>query len=136
MCVVKTISMMKTRRDHPNSTKNPRKWKNKTKEGREWKKREILAPTRTDLTWTAPTFSGTAPTLTTPARTAPHLYPGPQTTRQPTPPWWNTGGRTSWTQKVFFLNFVVHGRVFRVEIRFFTRWVPFLQLSAVLSSCT
>ena len=47
MVVVKTFSVMETRRDHRNSTKDTGNWENKNKKkGRERKnKREMLAPT-------------------------------------------------------------------------------------------
>ena len=93
MCVVKTFSMMKTRRDHWNSTKNIGNWENKTKRGSgERKKREILAPT-----WT-PTSPGPLPLFPGPPPAGP---PPNHTPTYPNPCWWNTGGRTSWTQKGF-----------------------------------
>ena len=49
MVVVKTFSVMETRRDHRNSTKDTGNWENKNKKkvGRGKNKREMLAPTQT-----------------------------------------------------------------------------------------
>ena len=83
LCVVKTFSMMKTRTDHRNSSKDLENWKNKQKEGRQRKKkREMLAPTRT-----APHLDCTHFFPGTP-RPPPHPRAHPdrhQTTRQRTP---------------------------------------------------
>ena len=83
MCVVKTVSMMKTRRDHRNSTNKPGNVKNKTeKRSAEEKKREILAPTRTDPTH----FFLGLPSLFSWTAHPDRIHPDrPQTTRPPSP---------------------------------------------------
>ena len=99
-----------------------------------WTSCETLAgkfwpPTRTFSPGPPTTFSKTAPTRT--AQTTPHLdHPYPDapsrtaftrtanhTPTFPNPPWWNTGGRTSWTQKVFLS--VVFGKFFSSGNNFF-----------------
>ena len=53
------------------------------------------------------------------------LPPGPPPNHTPTyanPPWWNTGGRTRWTQNVLLS--VVYGRIFPSGNQvLFSRWV-------------
>ena len=113
MCVVKTFSRMKNAQRPPQFQERPRNLgKTKQKEGRERKKTRHFGP--------HPDRSPSSPTTPTP-----HLHSTNTrtATRQPypNPPWWNTGGRTSWTQKLFLS--VVFGRFFsRAETRFFSRW--------------
>ena len=74
----------------------------------------------------SPLFLGPPPPGLLPPGQPSSRPPPNHTPTYPNPPWWNTGGRTSWTQKVFFECRTRKG-LFEWKSRVFSRWLPYVK---------